>query len=158
MSSYLLPEAYLPHRPPMILLDEVRYVDDQQVKCSVKIHPHSSVGPFLNKQLDLPAWFGIELIAQTIGVWSGWHHHLKQEEKARVGMLLGARKYKSECAVFKAGSQLTIKADLLLQDDQLGSFDGTIFDENEHDLVQARITVLRPTESQLHQILGKDKK
>lgn len=154
MPDYLSPEAYLPHRPPMMLLQKVHYVDNQQVKCSVHVAMDSPVGPFLDQDKTLPAWFGVELIAQTIGVWSGWQMQQKSLEKIPAGMLLGVRKYTCAMPSFSSNITLDIQAHLLLEDEQIGSFEGTISDNLGVPLAQARMTVLRPTESQLHQILG----
>ena len=71
--SYLSPEAYLPHEAPMMLLGSVENVSDDTAVCRVAVNGQSVLAPFLNADGDLPGWYALELMAQTVGVWSGWH-------------------------------------------------------------------------------------
>lgn len=64
---------WLPHAAPMLLLDQLIAVDDEQVHCQVSTCAGGVLTPFLTPQGELPAWFGVEMMAQTVGVWSGWH-------------------------------------------------------------------------------------
>lgn len=73
MNHYLSPGDYLPHDAPMLLLEEVVNVTDETATCRVTVSPHSVLAPFLDAEGNLPGWFALELMAQTVGVWSGWH-------------------------------------------------------------------------------------
>lgn len=68
--SYLSPADYLPHDAPMMLLERVERVTDSSAVCSVTVDGHGVLAPFLNVDGDLPGWFALELMAQTVGVWS----------------------------------------------------------------------------------------
>ena len=70
--SYLSPVDYLPHDAPMMLLESVECVTDDTAVCRVAVNRHSVLAPFLNADGDLPGWYALELMAQTVGVWSGW--------------------------------------------------------------------------------------
>jgi len=71
--SILNAADYLPHQAPMVLLENVVEVTEDTAQCSVVVSRESVLAPFLNARGALPAWYAIELIAQTIGGWSGWH-------------------------------------------------------------------------------------
>lgn len=78
--SYLLPVDYLPHDAPMLLLETVEQVTDESAVCRVTVNHTGVLAPFLNADGALPGWYALELMAQTVGVWSGWHRH--QQGKA----------------------------------------------------------------------------
>lgn len=67
MNEYLPPSEYLPHAEPMMLLDEVVNVTENDVHCQVSVHLGGVLGPFLDAQGNLPGWFALELMAQTWG-------------------------------------------------------------------------------------------
>ncbi|VDZ83865.1 Uncharacterised protein [Kluyvera intermedia] len=67
MSCYLTPGDYLPHDAPMLLLEEVISVTDDTATCRVTVSPDGVLAPFLDAQGNLPAWFALELMAQTVG-------------------------------------------------------------------------------------------
>jgi len=112
--------ALLPHRPPMILLDEaVDYGDDFAVG-RVTIQRTSR---FFDARLDaMPAWVGIEYMAQSIGIWAG-AQRLSMGEPVQLAFLLGTRSYRSNVPAFPAGSRLTVHIDVLYSErNSLGSF------------------------------------
>ena len=150
MSDFLPVDAYLPHRAPMLLLDRVIQVSDDSVICEVSINATGVLAPFLTAQGDLPAWYGVEIMAQTVGVWSGFHARQRGGDEIRLGMLLGGRGYRASSAAFAANSTLRVEMRLLMRDDRLGSFEGEIrcgeaiiasgrlntYQPNEHELIQ----------------------
>ena len=118
-------EHYLPHQSPMVMLDEVHAVGDSDAECRVTVSKESVLAPFLDAQGCLPNWFAIELMAQTIGVWRGWHG-LQQATPPMIGMLLGGRAISCELSQFPAGSELRVCVHLILQDEKIGSFECSI--------------------------------
>ncbi|MEQ9832765.1 ApeP family dehydratase [Pectobacterium versatile] len=158
MSEYLSAAAYLPHSAPMVLVDEVIHVDDEHAHCRVAVSRGSVLAPFLNAQGHLPAWFGIEIIAQTIGVWSGWHGHQSSglEEKPRPGMLLGGRGYRCKQDSFPVDSLLDVTVTLLMCDDKIGSFEGEIAIAGE-TYASGRLNTYQPDEHELKALLEQGK-
>ncbi|MBN3345066.1 hotdog family protein [Pectobacterium brasiliense] len=159
MSEYLAAAAYLPHSAPMVLVDEVIHVDDEHAHCRVVVSRESILAPFLNAQGHLPAWFGIEIIAQTIGVWSGWHGRQisGMQEKPRPGMLLGGRGYRCKQDNFPAGSLLDVTVTLLMRDDKIGSFEGEIAIAGE-TYASGRLNTYQPDEHELTALLEQGKR
>ena len=146
--SYLSPEAYLPHEAPMMLLGSVENVSDDTAVCRVAVNGQSVLAPFLNADGDLPGWYALELMAQTVGVWSGWHRQQQGQEHIALGMVLGARELVCADGRFAAGSTLTISVKLLMQDDRFGSFECAITAE-EATLATGRVNTFQPSAEEL---------
>lgn len=149
MSHFLSPGDYLPHDAPMMLLDEVVAVSEETAICRVTVSAHSVLAPFLDTQGDLPGWFALELMAQTVGVWSGWHCHQRGEKHIALGMVLSARELHCEASRFPAGLTLTISTTRLMQDARFGSFECAI-EAGDAMLASGRINTFQPTSEELH--------
>lgn len=155
MDEYLAAGEYLPHSSPMMLLDDVISVEDDSVHCRVMVSREGVLAPFLTPAGDLPAWFALEIMAQTVGVWSGWHSRQRGEQSARLGMLLGARILRSQTATIACGSLLDIKMTLLLQDEKFGSFEGEVSCTG-CSLATARLNTYQPDQQELKQLFKQD--
>ena len=133
-------QTLLPHRAPMLLLDEVVDYDDHFATARVLV---SQVSAFFDTALGgVPAWVGIEYMAQTIGIWAG-HQQLSQGKPVQAGFLLGCRSYTCNTAVFPAGCALQLSARPVYTDDSgLGAFDCEIHSDNI--LATAQIKAFRP--------------
>lgn len=99
MSRYHTAEYYLPHASPMVLLERVLEVGEEHAQCAVTVSPDGVLAPFLDAQGALPGWYGIELMAQAIGVWSGWHGR-QHAQPPQLGMLLGGAPSTANCRYF----------------------------------------------------------
>ena len=110
---------YMPHELPMVLIDEICACDENSIVTQVLLHESHL---FATGQ-QIPAWVGIELMAQSAAAWSGFNaqknrsaHGAGLTEKAvPIGYLLGTRDYRSNVGFFSVGSQLRIHAHCLLQ-------------------------------------------
>ena len=147
--SYLSPEAYLPHDAPMMLLESVEHVTDDMAVCRVAIDRQSVLAPFLNADGDLPGWYALELMAQTVGVWSGWHRQQQGQEHIALGMVLGARELVCAAGIVPAGLTLNVSVTLLMQDERFGSFECTIA-AGEETLATGRVNTFQPTSEELN--------
>ena len=146
--SYFSPEAYLPHEAPMMLLGSVECVTVDTAVCRVAVNGQSALAPFLNADGDLPGWYALELMAQTVGVWSGWHRHQQGQESIALGMVLGARELECAAGSLPAGATLTVSVKLLMQDERFGSFECAIQSGNA-PLATGRINTFQPTPAEL---------
>ncbi|MBX8485903.1 hotdog family protein [Pseudomonas cichorii] len=110
----------IPHAADMILIDQVLSFDEEQIQTRVTVRPD---GLFSQPDGNLPAWIGVELMAQSVAAYAGCQARLKGEP-VQLGFLLGSRKYECNVGHFPAGSELTIKATRSLQDDSgMGVFE-----------------------------------
>lgn len=148
MSHYLTPDHYLPHDAPMLLLESVESVTDDEAVCRVTVNRQGVLAPFVDQQGNLPGWYALELMAQTVGVWSGWHRQQRGEDQISLGMVLGARELKCVQGEFTANSTLQITVHLLMQDERFGSFDCTIMADNTL-LASGRVNTFQPTQQEL---------
>ncbi len=143
----------LPHKPPMILLDQLMDVGAEHVHCMLTAQKKCLY--FDHKINAIPAWFGIEFMAQTLACWSGFHA-LKEEKRPSVGFLLGSRRYKSHCSAFPEGAILDIHATRLMQSEGIAAFSCRI-EENTVEIASAQLTAYIPSEDKLHKMGYKPK-
>ncbi|MGY5954991.1 3-hydroxy-fatty acyl-ACP dehydratase [Kosakonia sp. BK9b] len=153
MSQYLTPGVWLPHDAPMILLDEVLNITDDTAHCRVTVRNGGVLTPFLDAAGNLPGWYALELMAQTIGVWSGWHRHQRGEESSALGMVLGARELTCAAGVLPAAAELDIHVSLLMQDARFGSFD-CVIQIGEQTVSSGRINTFQPTKEELSSLFN----
>ncbi len=97
-------EQLLPHRPPMILIDRLVQTHGSKTVCEVVIGPHSM---FL-QAAGVPAFVGIEYMAQTVAAHGGYQSHLEGQPIV-VGLLLGTRRLETTCQFFELGQILHIE-------------------------------------------------
>lgn len=155
MSGFLTPGDYLPHDAPMLLLDEVLGVSADSARCRVTLSADGVLAPFLDSQGRLPGWYALELMAQTVGVWSGWHRHQQGEKRISLGMVLGARDLECKRDHFPADAVLEIAVHLLMQDSRFGSFEATIY-HHQQSVATGRINTFQPDDAELAQLFNQE--
>lgn len=129
----------LPHAGNMILIDEVLSFNDEHVETRLQVRPN---GLFNQPDGSLPAWLGIELMAQTIAAYAGCH--ARQAGMAvELGFLLGTRNFTCNVESFPLGAELRISALCSLQDDNgMGVFECQLLGPGIR--AEARLNVFRP--------------
>ncbi|QNP49322.1 ApeP family dehydratase [Diaphorobacter aerolatus] len=139
MTEFLPIENYVPHRGAMLLLDRLLSADDEGAVAEVTV-PRD--GLFLQDQ-GMPAWVGLEYMAQTVAAWAGWRA-LQARQPVKLGFLLGTRKFDSTVDFLAPDTRLTVQVQCeLLGDNGLGMFDCTIR-VNDDVRATARISVYEP--------------
>lgn len=132
-------EAYVPHRGAMRLIDRLLEVDEEGAVAEVVV---PADGPFA-RDGRMPAWVGIEYMAQTISAWSG-DRARRAGQAPRTGFLLGTRRYAADCADFAAGSVLRIEArQEFIGSNGLGLFDCRILLDGV-EVASARLSTFEP--------------
>jgi predicted hotdog family 3-hydroxylacyl-ACP dehydratase len=135
-------EQLLPHAGDMILLDEVIEAEDERIVCRRIVRDGDL---FHTPEGDLPAWCGVELMAQCVAAWSGWLAR-SEDRPVRLGFLLGTRHYRCDVDVFPRGSELKIEAVRSFHDDNgMAMFTCRIDAPGMHAV--ARLTVFSPPDS-----------
>ncbi|MBX9753847.1 MAG: hotdog family protein [Pseudomonadaceae bacterium] len=129
----------LPHSGQMILLDEVLRFGAEDVEARLTVRPG---GLFSLADGSLPAWVGVELMAQTVAAFAGCQAR-QAGAPVQLGFLLGTRSFSCNVEHFPAGSELHISALCSLQDDNgMGVFECHIRGPNIH--AEARLNVFCP--------------
>jgi predicted hotdog family 3-hydroxylacyl-ACP dehydratase len=132
----------LPHCHDMVLLDGVVRFDEDSITCVRTLRPG---GLFQQADGGLPAWAGMELMAQAIAAWLGCRGRATGEA-VRPGLLLGTREFHCDTAIFPVGTNLRIAAARCFHDDDgMGAFACRI-DGGGH-VAQARLTVFSPPDT-----------
>ncbi len=132
----------LPHRGTMLLLDRVTgFTTDT---ATVQATPDAGAW-YADAEGCMPAWIGLELMAQAVGVHVGLAHHY-QGLPQKAGVLLGTRSYRSAAACFPAGTPLMVHAAMAFRDPSgLGSYECTISQPgNPVPLAEATLKVFEP--------------
>jgi predicted hotdog family 3-hydroxylacyl-ACP dehydratase len=126
MSAYPSIDKLIPHRPPMMLIDEV--VGEVEEGLIVIARPDSRAW-YAREDGSMPAWIGIELMAQAISAWAGLQEY-KAGMPPRKGFLIGTREYTSKSSSFAAGKPLFIEVHRVFSDPQgLAAFNCLIRDD-----------------------------
>lgn len=129
----------VPHRAPLLQVERVLGLVDDTVSVAMTVRADSI---FVADGL-LPAWTGIELMAQAIAAYAGLEA-LARGEPVRKGFLLGTRDYRAHVPAIAVGTELVLTAHPLYREDSgLGSFDCRIKD-GERVLIEARLNVFEP--------------
>ncbi|MEG0247184.1 MAG: hotdog family protein [Pseudomonas sp.] len=132
----------LPHAGDMILLDQVESFDEEQIHTRLTVRPG---GLFNRADGSLPAWVGVELMAQSVAAYAGCRAR-EQGQPVELGFLLGTRKFECNVEHFPAGAQLRIHAHRSLEDDNgMGVFECNLHGPGIHAM--ARLNVFRPPQS-----------
>lgn len=121
-------EELLLQRHEMLLLDYVYEFGPDHVEVGTTVTvPH----PLVDDPRGLPAWVGIELMAQAVSVFSALELRT-QGRPPRIGLLLGARTYEAHVPFFAIGACLRVRAVLALRDATgLGVFECTLGERGE---------------------------
>lgn len=132
------PEQVLPHRYEMLLADSVDYgADYGQIALTVRLD-----SLFCEGVHGVPAWVGIEYMAQAMGVFSGVERR-QQDSEPRIGLLIGTRRYDSSVPYFPIGAQLTTTARLVFHEEQMFVFNCEISD-GQQVIARGDIKAFRP--------------
>lgn len=131
----------LPHRPPMLLINDILAVSESSASAMAVIDAESS---FYESGNGVPAYVGLEYMGQTAALIAGYQlkHGLV---KPHLGFLLGTRSYKTNVDYFAENTRVIVECfEKAVVGDELATFDCTIRYENETTLlVKASLSVFR---------------
>ena len=140
------------HRAPMLLVQSV--IDWNEAGAEVLVDTKDSI-LFADSQGNIPAWVGIEYMAQAVAAYAGIVSKLNNEP-LRLGFLLGTRRYSSNVSAFSPNQQLRVSVKELMRDENnLVLFDCYIFSGDEL-LARAELKAIQPPN--LDSILAQFKK
>lgn len=125
------PADVLPHRAPMVLLDRIVAHDEGRTVCAVDITPSSA---FLTAAKDVPAWVGLEYMAQCVAAHAGLVARTRGEP-VKLGLLIGARRVELHVDAFAIGRTVIVTGTHVWGDRQLASFACSLSDERSDTLL-----------------------
>jgi predicted hotdog family 3-hydroxylacyl-ACP dehydratase len=112
---------YLPHRPPMLLIDEIVEWSEQRAVCRTTIHPDCV---FAIDGAVHPAAM-IEFVAQVCAIYVGVRS-ARAGDPPQVGFIMACREVDFGVERFAVGDELTITATKVFGQKQLAAFTGTV--------------------------------
>lgn len=112
---------YLPHRPPMLFIDEIVAETDDSVTCRAILRPDCILA---ENGVVQPAAM-IELIAQVCAIYVGVKA-AAEGKPPRVGFLIGCREVEFGVPAFAVGDELVVAATKVFGQTQMGAFAGTV--------------------------------
>jgi len=123
----------------MLLLDEVIAGHGDGMTGVVRITPASA---FYRASVGVPAYVGVEYMAQAIAAYDGWKR-LRNGYQPAPGFLLGTRHYHSTSDYFVDGDVLYIVVISLFSADGMAAFECTM-ELNGVVCAKATLNVYRP--------------
>jgi predicted hotdog family 3-hydroxylacyl-ACP dehydratase len=129
---------FLPHAPPMILLDDVITHEENFVHTRVTIREGL---PFF-KNGGVPSYVALEYMAQTVGVWKGFLSQQGHQEP-QIGFLLGSRRLILNTPFFSEGTILDVYGEPKYNDGEMASFECWVASRGEL-LAHATLNVFQP--------------
>ena len=139
----------LPHKKPMILIDDiVSYsVEEKWLKSCVTI---SSDSLFYDKELNgIDSVIGIEFMAQTIGCYAYFRRKL---DKPKIGFLLGTRVYNNAVKKFELGKTYYILVKEIFVS-EIYSFECFIYNEENEEVASATINVYQSDDDNIKELI-----
>ena len=95
-----------------VFTDDIIKITDHSIICQSVIKSHN---PYWDHKSNcLPSWIGIEFMAQSIAIWSGYHYYISNQ-KIPMGLLLGTRNYNSFTHKFNLDETIIMQAELLIK-------------------------------------------
>ena len=135
----------LPHGPEMTVIDRLVEYSPQRSVATVTVTEDC---PFF-ADTGVPAWAGIEYMAQTIAAHAGYEARLRGEQPA-IGFLLGTRAYRSAIPVFPLGTTLTIAIEPVVVELRVSAFQCSI--ATDRVVATAVVNTYQPTARELAQV------
>jgi predicted hotdog family 3-hydroxylacyl-ACP dehydratase len=112
---------FVPHRPPMLCLDEVGDETENRVVCYTTLRPDF----IFIEDGRISAAVLIELVAQASAVYLGVKA-VSQGRPPRFGMLVGCREAELLVPELAVGDELTVTVDRLFEEPEVSAFAGTV--------------------------------
>ncbi|MCC7005163.1 MAG: beta-hydroxyacyl-ACP dehydratase [Ottowia sp.] len=139
-------EDLLPHRGTMLLLERVLAFTPTETRTETTPNP---LAWYADTQGNMPAWIGIELMAQTIAAHVGLQKR-RLNHPPKQGVLLGTRHYHCTPPSFAGGQTLYIHAALIYQDESgLAAYQCHITQQDKVPIAHAALKVFEPTDFQV---------
>ncbi len=130
----------VPHAGPMVLIDEIVAFDAEGVQARTAARADGLFAPA--DEPSVPAWLGLEYLAQAIAAWSGYNE-LRAGRSIKPGLLVGTRSFTSSAGRIPTATPLDIQATRVVAGrGAISVFEGRV--EGEGVSQSTRIKVVLP--------------
>jgi len=138
------PGSIVPHKGKMLLLSRIIDYDLEEQTLSAE-YDITEDCIFYNPAIKgVPAWVGIEFIAQAISALSGIRGHMSGEDP-KVGYILSVSSMQIDNHFFKAGNTVQINVKESGSMDQVYNFEGAVLLEGKK-VLDGKLTVIETTD------------
>lgn len=125
----------------MVLLDRVLEVGEAHIVTELVVRDDG----LFSLDHSVPAWVGLEYMAQSVAAFSGYQRR-RQGEEIELGFLLGTRYYQCSVACLPCGTKLTVKAEKIIEAaNDMSVFDCTL--EGGDIRATSKLNLLMPQDS-----------
>lgn len=134
--------SLLPQSGRMVLVDDILAIDDQQIVVELTVRDD---GLFSQADQTVPAWVGLEYMAQSVAAFSGYHRR-RCGDSIELGFLLGTRHFQTSVASFPCGGKLRVHASKIIE----ASNDMSVFDcqlQGQGIAATAKLNVFLPKDA-----------
>lgn len=129
---------FLLHRPPMLLLERIVEADELRTLCEWHV---SDAAAFIVPERGVPAYVGIEYMAQCVAVHAGVRSRLKGLGPP-LGFLLGTRHFLAQVEYFLPGQTYRASCRELIRDENgMGSYECSVLLDDDV-VAEGRLAVL----------------
>ncbi|GHA96713.1 ApeP family dehydratase [Modicisalibacter luteus] len=133
---------FVPHAQGMCLLDRIVEVGEEHLVADVMPEAQD----LFCIDGSIPAWVGLEWMAQAVAAWAGWQAATRGESPA-VGFLVGTRRFEAAVDAFPLVQPYRVSVSLDFRaDNGLGQFRGVI-ENDTTPLAEGSLTIYVPTPS-----------
>lgn len=130
---------FLSHQPPMLLVDELVEAGEDYAIAKLRVTREL----LFSTDLGLPTWTTIEIMAQTISLYSGVNWHQKGQPP-RLGFLLGTKRMAFNTAHFPLNSEITIRVKKKYRHKHVWFFDCEL--KCEDQVISSTLNVYEPVD------------
>ncbi|MGH0035907.1 MAG: 3-hydroxylacyl-ACP dehydratase [Myxococcota bacterium] len=144
-SDWPPPGQLIPHAGAMVLLSRVRAHDESRTVCEIDV---DALPLFRDERGCVPAWLGLEFMAQCVAAHAGLVGRLAGEPP-KIGLLVGSRRVRFHRAMYTAGQCLSVSARRTWgQDSGLVAFECAIDDaRTDERLAEGRLNCFMPKDA-----------
>ena len=127
----------LPHKPPMILLDDILEMDIKNgtLTAVFKVNQQKI---FYEAGKGIHTLTGIEFMAQAIGCYAYFKNNCKEPKP---GLLLGTRLYNNKIPYFEKNEEYKVTVKEVFTDNKIAAFDCLIYDNSGEEITSAGVNV-----------------
>lgn len=136
---------YIPHKLPMKLIESIKDHGERHITTATTITP--SVAFFDHDAGGVPAWVGLEYMAQSAAAWVGLNDeaHGRPVEPA---FLVSSRQYRAHAPYFLTGEHLLTEVKVEFIEGEIVAFSGAILNSHRQVYADAFFTAYRPHDVQ----------
>jgi predicted hotdog family 3-hydroxylacyl-ACP dehydratase len=137
-------ESIIPHRGTMLLIDSVVACSGESLTACATVRADAW---YADAQGAMPAWIGIEVMAQAIAAHVGLMA-MRDGSPARPGVLLGTRRYQAMRPAFASGAPLYVTVNELLRGAEGHGAYGCTIGQDGVLCAEATVKVFQPRDFQ----------